>query len=149
MRKTKLTVKPTTAFKKDYKLAIKRGLQIELLETVIETLAMGNTLPPENRDHDLTGNWRGHRECHIQPDWLLIYRIADRKGTRTAKLAEKLPFLKNHRYAVQIGGAMGFIVIFGIIVWITKIPAVIYFAVSGAVVGLINGMATTLMYNDN
>ena len=50
-------------------------VQIELLETVIETLAMGNTLPPENRDHDLTGNWRGHRECHIQPDWLLIYRI--------------------------------------------------------------------------
>ena len=79
----------------------------------------------------------------------LIYRIADRKGIRTAKLAEKLPFLKNHRYAVQIGGAMGFIVIFGLIVWITKIPAVIYFAVSGAVVGLINGMATTLMYNDN
>ena len=53
MRKTKLTVKPTTAFKKDYKPAIKRGLQIELLETVIETLAMGNALPPENRDHDL------------------------------------------------------------------------------------------------
>ena len=75
MRKTKLTVKPTTAFKKDYKLAIKRGLQIELLETVIETLAMGNTLPPENRDHDPIGNWRGHRECHIQPDWLLIYRV--------------------------------------------------------------------------
>ena len=48
MRKTKLTIKPTTAFKKDYKLAIKRGLQIELLETVIETLAMGSTLPPEN-----------------------------------------------------------------------------------------------------
>lgn len=71
------------------------------------------------------------------------------QGMRTAKLAEKLPLLKNHRYAVQIGGAMGFIVIFGIIVWITKIPAVIYFAVSGAVVGLINGMATTLMYNDN
>ena len=47
MRKTKLTVKPTTAFKKDYKLAIKRGLQIELLETVVETLAMGNALPPE------------------------------------------------------------------------------------------------------
>lgn len=42
---------------------------------MIETLAMGNALPPENRDHDLTGNWRGHRECHIQPDWLLIYRI--------------------------------------------------------------------------
>ena len=67
MRKTKLTVKPTTAFKKDYRLAIKRGLQIELLETVIETLAMGNTLPPENRDHDLTGNWRGHRGATFSP----------------------------------------------------------------------------------
>ena len=61
MRKTKLTVKPTAAFKKDYKLAIRRGLKIELLEAVIETLAMGNTLPPENRDHDLTGNWLVHR----------------------------------------------------------------------------------------
>ena len=75
MRKTKLTVKPTAAFKKDYKLAIKRGLKIELLEAVIGTLAMGNTLPPENIDQELTGNWRGHRECHIQSDWLLIYRV--------------------------------------------------------------------------
>lgn len=56
MRKTKLTVKPTAAFRKDYKLAIRRGLKIELLEAVIGTLAMGNTLPPENRDHELTGN---------------------------------------------------------------------------------------------
>lgn len=56
-------------------MAIKRGLQIELLEAVIETLSMGNALPPENKDHGLTGNWRGHRECHIQSDWLLIYRI--------------------------------------------------------------------------
>ena len=75
MRKTKLTVKLTAAFRKDYKLAIRRGLKIELLEAVIGTLAMGNTLPPENRDHELTGNWRGHRECHIQSDWLLIYRV--------------------------------------------------------------------------
>ena len=52
MRKTKLTVKPTTAFKKDYKLAIKRGLQIELLETVIETLAMGSTLPQRGHSHE-------------------------------------------------------------------------------------------------
>ena len=59
---------------------------------MIETLAMGSTLPPENRDHDLTGNWRGRRECHIQPDWLLIYRIEgdvlvltrSRTGTRSA-----------------------------------------------------------------
>ena len=60
----------TTAFN----IFVRQSIR-ELLETVIETLAMGSTLPPENRDHDLTGNWRGHRECHIQPDWLLIYRI--------------------------------------------------------------------------
>lgn len=77
MRKTKLTVKFTTAFRKDYKLAMKRGMKTELLETVIETLSMGEALPPVNRDHELTGNWKGHRECHIQSDWLLIYRIED------------------------------------------------------------------------
>ena len=75
MRKTKLTVKVTSTFKKDYKLAIRRHLKIELLDAVIEALAMGCALPAENRDHELTGNWKGHRECHIAPDWLLIYRI--------------------------------------------------------------------------
>lgn len=68
MRETKLTVKFTGAFKRDFKLAIKRGKDISLLEHII-------ALPPENRDHALNGNWSGHRECHIQPDWLLIYRI--------------------------------------------------------------------------
>lgn len=77
MRKTKYTVKPTTQFKKDYKRAMKRGLKIELLEKVVELLAMGETLPEKNRDHELSGNWVGHRECHIQPDWLLVYRIED------------------------------------------------------------------------
>ena len=77
MRKTKYTVKHTTQFKKDFKLAMKRGLKIELLEEVITALAMGETLPSKNRDHALTGNWTGHRECHILPDWLLIYRIED------------------------------------------------------------------------
>ena len=67
MKKTKLTVKFTTQFRKDYKLAMKRGLRIALLEEVVERLAMG--------DHALTGDWVGHRECHIQPDWLLIYRM--------------------------------------------------------------------------
>ena len=75
MRKTKYTVKYTTAFKKDYKRAIKRGLKIELLEQVVALLSMGEPLPDKNRDHDLSGDWVGHRECHIQPDWLLIYRI--------------------------------------------------------------------------
>lgn len=77
MKETKYTVKTTTQFKKDYKLAIKRGLKIDLLKAVVAALAMGETLPEKNRDHALTGNWVGHRECHILPDWLLIYRIED------------------------------------------------------------------------
>lgn len=74
MRETKYLVKFTTQFKKDYKKAVRRGLKIALLERVVEQLAMGEELPPQNRDHELTGCWTGHRECHIQPDWLLIYR---------------------------------------------------------------------------
>ena len=77
MRKTKYTVKTTTLFKKDFKLAMKRGLNIELLENIIALLSMGETLPEKNKDHALTGNWVGHRECYILPDWLLIYRIED------------------------------------------------------------------------
>ena len=75
MRKTKLTIKYTTAFKKDFKRAIKRGQKIELLEKVVDFLANGETLPEKYRDHDLSGDWIHYRECHIQPDWLLIYRI--------------------------------------------------------------------------
>ena len=77
MRKTKYTVKPTTQFKKDFKLSMKRGLKIELLEEVIAALAMGETLPEKHKDHALTGNWVEHRECHVLPGWLLIYRIED------------------------------------------------------------------------
>ena len=77
MRETKYIVKYTSAFKKDYKLAIRRGLKISLLEQVVTSLAMGEALPEQNHDHDLSGNWLGHRECHILPDWLLIYRIED------------------------------------------------------------------------
>lgn len=67
----------TTQFKKDYKLALKRGLNIDLLDEIIRALSRGKTLPEKNKDHSLSGNWTGHRECHIQPDWLLIYRIDD------------------------------------------------------------------------
>lgn len=67
----------TARFKKDYKLALKRHLAIELLDDIIRVLAKGGTLPEKNKDHELTGAWSGHRECHIQPDWLLIYRIDD------------------------------------------------------------------------
>lgn len=72
---TKYIVKPTSQFKKDYKLALKRSLDITLLDEVITTLAMGKTLPAKHTDHSLSGNWAGHRECHILPDWLLIYRL--------------------------------------------------------------------------
>lgn len=72
---TKYTVKLTTQFKKDYKLSIKRGLKIELLEEIISSLANGVPLPEKNNDHALGGNWNGHRECHILSDWLLVYRV--------------------------------------------------------------------------
>lgn len=75
MRKTKYIVKTTSQFKKDYKLALKRNLDITLLEDVIAALSMGETLPDKNKDHNPSGNWAGHRECHILPDWLLIYHI--------------------------------------------------------------------------
>lgn len=75
MRKTKYTVKATTQFKKDYKLAVKRGLKIELQDEVITILATGESLPKKYKDHPLTGNWDHCRECHITPDWLLIYRV--------------------------------------------------------------------------
>ena len=75
MRNTKYLVKVTLQFKKDYKLAVKRGLKISLLDEVVTMLSQGESLPEKYRDHALIGNWFGHRECHILPDWLLIYRI--------------------------------------------------------------------------
>ena len=71
------TVKFTTKFKKDYKLAMKRGYPIKLLEEAVSILANGNSLPEKYVDHALSGNWVGCRECHIQGDWLLLYRIED------------------------------------------------------------------------
>ena len=65
----------TNQFKKDYKQAMKRHLNIDILDDIIRMLANGEQLPEKYKDHALTGNWVGHRECHIQPDWLLIYRI--------------------------------------------------------------------------
>lgn len=61
MRKTKYAIKPTSQFKKDYKRAMKRGLKIDLLEKVVELLALGEALPEKNHDHALSGDWSGHR----------------------------------------------------------------------------------------
>lgn len=67
----------TTQFKKDYKLAMRRHKDIDLLDRIVKLLARGEALPAKNRDHELTGFWSGYRECHIQPDWLLIYQYKD------------------------------------------------------------------------
>ena len=69
------TVKFTTAFKKSYKLMKKRGLDMTALERVIDTLRQGKPLAEKHRDHALAGKFTGFRECHIAPDWLLIYLI--------------------------------------------------------------------------
>ena len=74
---TKYTIKHTTQFKKDYKLAQKRHLDIGLLKDIVTKLANGEPLPEKHKDHALSNNWKGHRECHITPDWLLIYRYDD------------------------------------------------------------------------
>ena len=68
-------VRFTTAFKKSYKLMKKRGLDVSLLDDVVDKLRQGEQLDARYRDHGLTGNFAGFRECHIQPDWLLIYLI--------------------------------------------------------------------------
>ncbi len=64
-------------FKKDYKLAIKRGCDVKLLEEVITMLAEEKTLPEKYKDHALkdSKDYKGMRGCHIQPDWLLVYKI--------------------------------------------------------------------------
>ncbi len=70
-------IKYTSQFKRDVKLAQKRGYKMELLQKTIALLASGEELPEQYHDHALIGNFSGHRECHIQPDWLLVYRIVE------------------------------------------------------------------------
>ena len=68
------TVVATNKFKKDFKLCIKRGLRIDLIEDVILQLEKSGTLPANFKPHVLKGNFKGFWECHIQPDWLLIWQ---------------------------------------------------------------------------
>ncbi|MDE7283039.1 MAG: type II toxin-antitoxin system YafQ family toxin [Lachnospiraceae bacterium] len=70
-----LKLNTSTKFKKDYKLCLKRGYDMHLLQVVIDTLRIPAPLPVKNQDHNLSGNHAGERECHIAPDWLLIYRV--------------------------------------------------------------------------
>lgn len=70
-----LDIRYSTKFKEYYKTIIKRGYNPRLLEDVLGILCTEQPLPPKYKDHPLTGNYEGHRECHITPDWLLIYKI--------------------------------------------------------------------------
>jgi len=73
----KYEILATGRFKKDLKAIIKRGYNIQLLQDVVSLLATGSPLLVKNKDHALSGNWTGHRECHITPNWLLVYKIDD------------------------------------------------------------------------
>lgn len=64
-------------FKIDLKTASKRGYNLNLLNEIVNMLASNQKLPVKNRDHELSGDYTGFRECHVAPDWLLIYRIVD------------------------------------------------------------------------
>ena len=68
---------PTKRFQKDLKRIKKRGYDMNLLSDILKKLAKGEPLPPKNRDHPLTGDFDGCRECHITPEWLLIYERAE------------------------------------------------------------------------
>ncbi len=72
-----LDIVSSNRFKKDLKIAIKRGYNIKLLDDVVNQLAMQKNLEEKYKDHELTGDFKGFRECHITPDWLLIYQIID------------------------------------------------------------------------
>jgi mRNA interferase YafQ len=73
----KYEIQRTSQFKKDYKTAVKRNLDMEQLKKIVKILAEGEALPEEYDDHTLKGKYSGYRECHIQPDWLLVYKITE------------------------------------------------------------------------
>ena len=76
---SKLVILWTKQFQKDYKAAIKRNLDIGLLDQTIRALSKGENLDPEFKDHFLSENWKSYRECHITPDWLLIYKVENER----------------------------------------------------------------------
>ena len=86
-----LILETTAQFRRDYKLMKKRGYERELIKTVLDKLLNGRPLEAAHRDHALTGHYAGFRECHIKPDWLLVYKIerdrlvlvAQRTGTHS------------------------------------------------------------------
>jgi mRNA interferase YafQ len=85
-----LQVRTTTRFRRDVKRVRKQGRDLQILQTVMNEIASGNPLAPRFRDHVLRGNYKGRRECHLAPDWLLIYRTTQTEAVfeRTGSHAE-------------------------------------------------------------
>lgn len=85
-----LVIRQSTRFRRDVKRLLRRGADLSKLETVVVALVDQQVLDTRYRDHSLIGNWKGHRECHIQPDWLLIYRVVgeELQLTRTGSHSE-------------------------------------------------------------
>jgi len=73
----RMNVAQTKQFKKDVKRMRKRGKDLEKIKAVIDLLVAGEPLPPKNRDHKLGGDWIGRRDCHVEPDWILIYKLTE------------------------------------------------------------------------
>lgn len=76
-----LQVRTTTQFRRDVKRVRKQGKDLQILHRVMNEIASGNRLAPRFRDHGLRGNYKGRRECHLAPDWLLIYRTTQIEAT--------------------------------------------------------------------
>lgn len=92
------TIERSTLFKRDFKNVkahpvYKKNLD-DLLSSILELLLLDKTLPIANRDHALSGNWEGYRECHIKPDLLLIYRKPDAHTLRLARIGSHSELFK-------------------------------------------------------
>ena len=72
-----MNVAQTKQFKQDVKRMRRRGKDLEKIKAVIDLLVAKEPLHPKHRDHKLGGNWIGHRDCHLEPDWILIYKISE------------------------------------------------------------------------
>lgn len=79
-----LDIEFTSGFKKDVKRKLRQGFDVRKLDEIILSLRRGDVLPERNKDHGLLGKYKGYRECHIEPDWLLIYRVNERALILTA-----------------------------------------------------------------
>lgn len=83
----------TKQFSKDVKKVVKRGKDIKKLKSIVSQLAKGKALEPRHRDHPLVGDWKGSRDCHIEPDWLLIY-TTDEKNLRLERTGSHCDLFK-------------------------------------------------------